>query len=170
VVVEPGSTIEPLRLTFTLSRDEFVSGKQRGRLRSPYFWILLVTTLGIGVHFSIRWQRGGSSDWFWLLSAICVGWAYMYFRSPRQNFNRSPIVRHERTLVLDGDGLTEDWGSGSYSYRWDQFRVTIAFPDMYVLQYRDNQSLVPKRAFQSGNEQRFRKFVTEHMKIRSTSR
>ena len=168
--VELDPTIQPLRLTFTLSLDEFVAGKQRGRLRSPYFWILLVTTLSAAVYFSIRWQRQGSSDWYWLISAMCVGWSYMFFRGPRQNFNRSPIIGHERTLVLNGDGLTEDWGSGSYAFRWDQFRVAIEFPDMYVLQYRDNQSTIPKRVFQSGDEERFRTLVMEHMRFRSASR
>ena len=158
---------ETIRLTFTLTRDEFMAGKRRLFLRSPYIWTLVSGTIAAAAVASFHWKIGGGT--YWLPVVVCGWWGFFLTQGPGLAYSSSKVTPHERSFVIDDNGLTEDWGSGNSRLTWHQFRGAVEFTDMYVLLHRANAAVFPRRVFDPpAAESQFRELVGKHVKLHTS--
>src|SRR5579872_313199 len=118
------------RVEFSLTREEFIAGRQRARANCPSCWVALTcvvaAAIGIGALWSAWWVPGGAF----------VGVGFSLARGFGGMYDRSPAIRAPRTLVAGDSGLFEDWGTGSAPIPWRRFSKMLEYPDMLVLYYR----------------------------------
>jgi hypothetical protein len=136
------------------------------RLRLPLDFTAIVVLAGIGIYS----YQSSSANWF---SIICfmasAAIAFLLFAAfiiiPPLAFRREPKFRDDYSLSFSPEGICFRTANIDSRLQWGMYSRVLIDAHSYVMYYGVNQfSVIPKRVFQSGEEQQaFDNLLTQHI-------
>lgn len=164
---------EPVRVTYTLTQDEYIAFLKTvtGRALLP-----LVLVVGIAaILFALA--DGGPEEAILVAVVVIVVFALIWSairKTWKRQFSQNVMLNDETTITLDDDGLHVDSESTSALLRWKAYEFVQVAKQFFLIKQRGQAvyTLVPLRAFSSEDDQSafLDMFRTHDVQIRHRSR